>query len=186
MNNYIDGELIPVKVNVIGPEKEHCKPHPTKDKILLKSDISKVDCYHDLSISVDDDYELHHIRSPNSCFVNNYFDTGLRAWQANMDIQTVFDEYNAVAYMCSYFLKSEDNCSFSMKQVALEAFVAKLDQVNNMKNILKAYISNKKCSIQDSIYHILPEPHLRRVFPGLQFVKPNLSEESSKVLLTEE
>ena len=86
-----------------------------------------MDCYHALSISVDDDYELHHIRSPNSCFVNNYFDTGLRAWQANMDIQTVFDEYNAVAYMCSYFLKSEDNCSFSMKQVALETFVAKLD-----------------------------------------------------------
>ena len=73
-----------------------------------------------------------------------------------------------------------------MKQVALEAFDADLHQVNIMKNILKAYINNKECSIQDAIYHILPEPHLRRVFAGVQFVKPNLSEESSKVLLTEE
>ena len=35
-------------------------------------------------------------------------------------------------------------------------------------------------------YHILPELHLRRVFPGVQFVNTNLPEERSKVLLTEE
>ena len=44
----------------------------------------------------------------NSCFVNNYFDVGLKPWQTNMDIQPVFNEYKTVAYMCQYFSKTED------------------------------------------------------------------------------
>ena len=153
-------------------------------EILLKLDISKEDYYHALSISVDHDYELHLIRPPNSCFVNNYFDAGLRAWQANMDIQPVFNEYKAVAYMCSFFSKSEDKCSFAMKQAAREA--RKLDQFNTMKNILKAYTSNRECSVQEAVYNILPELHLRRVFPGVQFVNTNLPEEHSKILQTQD
>ena len=26
----------------------------------------------------------------NPCFVNNYFDVGLKSWQANMDMEPVF------------------------------------------------------------------------------------------------
>ena len=103
-----------------------------------------------------------------------------------MDIQPVFNEYKAVAYMCSYFSKSEDKCSFALKQAAHKAFDTKLDQFNTMKNILKAYISNRKGSAQEPVYHILPELRLRRVFPGVQFVKTNLPEERSKILQTEE
>ena len=110
---------------------------------------------------MDDGYELHLIRQPNSCFVNNYFDAGLRAWQANMDIQTVFIEFT---YMCSYFSKPEDKCSLAMKQAAREAFDTKPDQFNTMKNILKAYTSNGECSVQEAVYHISPELHLSRVF----------------------
>ena len=96
----------------------------------------------------------------NSCFANNHFDTGLRVWQANVDIQPVFNEYKAVAYMCPYFSKSEDKCPFAIKQAAREAFDNKLDQFNTMKNILKA------CRMFRSggCYHILPELHVRRVF----------------------
>ena len=112
--------------------------------------------------------------------------TGLRAWQANMDIQLVFDEYKAAAYMGSYFSKSEDKCSFAMKQAAQETFDNKLDRFNTMKTILKTYASNRKCSVQEAVYHILPELHLRRVFPGVQFVNTNLPEERSKILQTEE
>ena len=35
-----------------------------------------------------------------------------------------------------------------MKQAAREAFDTKLDQSNTMKNILKAYTSNRECSVQ--------------------------------------
>ena len=42
-----------------------------------------------------------------SCFVNNYFDEGLLAWEANIDLQPVFNYYKAIHYMCVYFSKTE-------------------------------------------------------------------------------
>ena len=185
MKKYIDEELNPSQINVVDPEKANYKPPSTIDEKLLKLDISKEDYNHALSISVDGNYELHLIRPPNSYFVNTCFETGLRAWQANMDIQPVFNECKAVAYMCSYFSKSEDKCSFAMKQAVREAFDIKLDQFNTIKIILKAYTSNRECFVQEAVYHILPELHLRRVFPGVQFVNTNLPEKRSKILQTE-
>ena len=127
-----------------------------------------------LSISEDNDYELHLIRPPNSCFVNNYFSDGLKVWQANMDIQPVFNEYTAVTYMCSYFSKSEDRCSAAMKQAAKEALDNKLAHFDIMKNIVQAYTSKRECSVQEAVYHILPELHLHRVFPSVYFVNTDL------------
>ena len=34
-----------------------------------------------------------------------YFDAGYEEWQANMEIQSVFNEYKGVAYMLQFFSK---------------------------------------------------------------------------------
>ena len=47
----------------------------------------------------------------NSCFVNSYFDVELKAWQANMHMQPIFNEHKAVRYMYHYFCETEDQCS---------------------------------------------------------------------------
>ena len=78
--------------------------------------------YKALSMSKDEDLELHLKIQPNSCFVNNYFDVGLKALQANIDIQPIFYEYKAVTYMWQYFSKTEDQRSEATKQAAKEAF----------------------------------------------------------------
>ena len=57
-------------------------------------------------------------RQPNSCFFNNYFDVGLKALEANMDMQPVFNEYKTVTYMCQYLSKIEDQCSQAIKNAA--------------------------------------------------------------------
>ena len=67
-------------------------------------DINVDACYRSLEISDDNDLR----QTPTSCFINNYFKVGLEAWEANMDIQPVFNEKKAVAYMCAYLSKSED------------------------------------------------------------------------------
>ena len=79
-------------------------------EILDELEISKDDYYRAFSMSKDKDLELNLKREPNSCFVNNYFDAGLKAWQANMNIKPVFYDYKAVTYMCQYFSKTEDRC----------------------------------------------------------------------------
>ena len=78
--SYINTNLDPKKRNILNP--------PIKD-ILQELEISEHDYYKALSTSSDNDFQIHLKRPPNSCFVNNYFDEGLSAWKANIDIQPV-------------------------------------------------------------------------------------------------
>ena len=67
----------------------------------------ELDYYEALSISGDDDFQIHLKREPNACFINNYFVEGWQSWKANSDIQPVFNDYKAVTYMCGYFPKQK-------------------------------------------------------------------------------
>ena len=80
-------------------------------EILSSLDISEEEYYSALSISGNSDNEIHLKRSPNSCFINNYSPIVLLAWQANMDIQPVFNHHRCVTYLCSYVSKRETHCS---------------------------------------------------------------------------
>ena len=184
MTSYIDDNLNPAKVNVIDPTKDNYTQPLSITEILNELEISKDDYNRTLSISKDEDLELHVKRPPDSCFVNNYFDVGSKAWQANMDIQPVFNEYKAVTYMCQYFSKTEDQCSQAMKQAAKEAFENNMYHPDTIKTIVKAYLRNRECSVQEAVYHILPELKLRTIFPAVYFVNTNLPEERVQVLLS--
>ena len=72
-----------------------------------------------------------------------------------------------------------------MKQAAKEAFENKLHHHDTMKTIAKAYLSNRECSIQEAVYHILPELKLRRIFLAVYCIKANPPEERVQVLLSE-
>ena len=56
---------------------------------------------------------------------------------------------------------------------------------DTMKTVPKAYLSNCECSVQEAVYHILPELKLRRIISAVYFVNNNLSEKRGKVLLPE-
>ena len=113
--NYIDNELNPSKKNFVDSTKEVYEELKSIDEILASLEISKHDYEEALSISDDNDFQIHYKRPPNSCFVNNYFCYGLMVLEANMDIQPVFNHYEAVAYICAYLSKSENECSAAMK-----------------------------------------------------------------------
>ena len=68
------------------------------------------------SLSKDYYFDLNLKRNSKSCFVNNYFNDRLKTWNANVDIQRVFDEYKRVTYMCSYFSQIKDQCSQSKRK----------------------------------------------------------------------
>ena len=152
VKRYIDDNLYPAKVNVIDPTKGNFTQPPSVKEILDELEISKDDYYRDLSISKDEDLELNLKREPNSCFADNYFDVGLKAWQANMDIQPAFNEYKAVTYVCQYFSKTEDRCSQAMKHVGKEALrTTCINHHDTIKTIAKAYLSNRECSVQEAV-----------------------------------
>ena len=71
-----------------------------------------------------------------------------------------------------------------MKQAAKEA-LNNMHHHDTMKTIAKAYLSNQECSVQEAVYHILPELKLRRIFPAVYYVNTNPPEERVQVLLSE-
>ena len=151
------------------------------DEILGLLEISKVEYEAALSISEDKDFQLHLKRPPNSCFVNNHFSDGLLSWEANLDIQPVFNHYKAVAYMCSYPSKSEDECSQAMSQAVKEAFEHNLDNYQQMKSEAHSYVIKRECSIQECVYQILPGQWLRKTFPSVIFANSNVPKKRYRI-----
>ena len=138
----------PKKRNIFYPNWENFEIISEIPEILNKLNIKENECYEALSISSDTDFQIHLRRMPNSCFINNYFAGGLRAWRANTDIQPVFNHHKAVTNMCAYFSKAEDETSEAMKQAAREAFISGKSDFAKTKAIAKAYSSKRECPVQ--------------------------------------
>ena len=76
VKSYIKNHLNPVKKKIIDPKKMYSLSIP---EIFADNDYYRI-----LSISKDDDFELHLKTKPNSCFINSYFNDGLKAWRSNL------------------------------------------------------------------------------------------------------
>ena len=148
-------------------------------------EISSKDYEEALSVSDDSHFQIHYKRVPNSCFANNYFCDELMAWEANMNIQPVFNHYKAVAYMCAFLSKLESECSVAMKQAVQDAFKKELHNYEQMESVANAYTNKRECSIQECVYHILPGQWLRKTFPGVIFSNSNVPEKYCRVCLNE-
>ena len=159
---------------------------PSIPLILQNLGLTEKEYYDALSISSDDDFYLHLKRDPNSCFINNYFNEGLTAWKANLDIQPVFNHCKAVAYMCAYFSKSEDKTSEAMQIASREAVTANKERYEQMQSIARAYLSKRECSVQEAVYHIMPELWLRKNCPGVVFGNSNLPENRYRMFRSQE
>ena len=55
---------------------------------------------------------------------------------------------------------------------------------DTMKTIAKSYISNRECSVKETVLHILPKVELRRIFPAVYFVNTNRPEKRVQELLS--
>ena len=187
VKKYIDEFLNPQKRNFLYPEKPNYEQIPNIDEVLESLDISLADYEDALSISTDEnDFQVHLKRDTNSCFVNNYFEEGLLAWQANIDLQPVFNHYKAVQYMCSYFSKTETSSSNAMKEALAQCKELDKDKFETMRKIAQAYSDNRECSVQEAVYQLMPELWLRKGYPQVMFVNTNLPDNRFHMFKPEE
>ena len=70
----------------LDPNKPTFVPDETITDILRRLDISEDHYDNALSFSQDNDFKLLLKRPPDSCFINNYFSIGLKAFNANIDL----------------------------------------------------------------------------------------------------
>ena len=186
VKKYIEENLFPAKNNFLDPSKENYAPIKDIAGVLYELNITEQEYYQVLAISIDDDFQIHFKRPTNSCSVNNYFSEGLMAWRANLDIQPVINQYKAVSYMCAYFSKSEDETSQAMKQATSEAVANSSSKYDTMKAIARAYATKRECSVQEAVYHIMPELWMRKCFPAVNFANSNLPEQRYRMWKSQE
>ena len=71
---------------MLNPTKDNFTQPLSIQEILDEFEIPKDDSSKTLSVSKGYHLELYLKGQRNSCFANDYFDVGLKAWQANMNI----------------------------------------------------------------------------------------------------
>lgn len=106
---------------VLNPSNSGYNETFTETDILDLVNISEDEYYWALSISPDSDFDLHLRRPVDSSFINNYFVAGIKGFEANVDLQPVFNNYKCTTYACSYFTKDETECSRAIFNAAKEA-----------------------------------------------------------------
>ena len=146
---YIDTNL--------DPSSRSYETPGTIDDILNSRSVTVTDYYEALSVSEDSAVQIHLKRPPDLYFVNNYIVIGLTAWEADIDIQPVFNQYKPVSYICVYFSKAEDATSEAMKQAAELAMSVAHTKREHMTKVARAYLTKCECSVQEAVYHAMPQ-----------------------------
>ena len=141
----------------LDPSKPAYDPNHSILEILAMINVTERDYYNALSISPDSDFRLYLKRSPDSCFINNYFIPGILVFNANIDVQPVFNYVRCIAYMCSYFSKDETECSQALQSAALEARNTNSPVRETLKKVGAAFLTKREISAQECVYRCLPE-----------------------------
>ncbi len=153
----------------------------TEADILNSIGVTEDQYYSALSISPDSDFDLHLKRPVDSCFINNYFVAGIKRFGANVDLQPVFNHYQCITYVCSYFTKDETEWSQAIVNAAKEARSSDMNIRDGLKKIGAAFLSTREVSSQECVYRCMPELWLRKIFPKTVFVSTDLPEKRVRV-----
>ena len=93
-------------------------------------------------------------RNPQHAWVNQYNPSLLRAWNANMDIQYVSNEYACVVYVVSYLSKSEKEMGLLLAQTQAEMKDGNKDAKECLKKLGHVYMQNREVCAQESVYRV--------------------------------
>ena len=184
VKDYINNFLNPSKVNFFDPSRGVFIEVKSISEVLKELDISVEKYENALKISDDNSAQLHLRWPTDSCFLNNYFDIGLLAREADIEIQPVFNYHKAVTYICSYLSNQEDQCSEAMKQSFKESLEKGAGSYEQTKSVIHAYASKRECSLQEAVYQIIPELWLRKFFQGVLYVNSNIPEKRVRMMLS--
>ena len=170
----------------LDPSKPDYVSSTSAEDVLAMCKVSKDEYNWALSISADSDFELHLKREVDSCFINNYFEAGIKGFRANVDLQPVFNHYKCIMYVCSYFSKDETECSQAIMNAAREAKDNNLNIRESLRRVGTAFLSCREVSAQECVYRCMPEFWLRKTFPCTVFVNTGLPEERCRVAKSKE
>ena len=95
-------------------------------------------------------------RSPAEIYINNYSETMMRAWEANLDVQYVTSVYACVMYVASYVSKPEKTLGDVLKSVSSSS--QHLGAKASMKRTAKKFLTHREVSAQEAVYRLMSLP----------------------------
>ncbi|XP_071948934.1 uncharacterized protein [Antedon mediterranea] len=93
-------------------------------------------------------------RNPKDAWVNQYNPELLRAWNANMDLQYVSNEYACVAYVVSYMSKAEREMGLLLSSAESEMKDGNEDARQSLRKLGNVYMQNREVSAQESVFRV--------------------------------
>lgn len=112
--------------------------------------------------------------------VNNYNETLLKCWEANMDIQYILDPYACAAYIVSYISKGQRGMSNLLSTACRESKNASSNIRDQVRKVGNTFLNHVDVGAQAACYLVLQMP-LRRSSRDVVFVDTN--PESERVTL---
>ena len=161
----------------LDPSKPDYVSSTSAEDVLAMCKVSKDKYNWALSISADSDFERHLKREVDSCFINNYFEAGIKGFRTDVDLQPVFNHYKCIMYVCSYFSKDVTECSQAIMNAVREGKDNNLNIGESLRKVGTAFLSCREVSAQECVYRCMPELWLRKTFPCTVFVNTGLLEE---------
>lgn len=119
-------------------------------------------------------------RNTSEIRINNYNDTLLKCWEANMDIQYILDPYACAAYIVSYMSKGQRGMSNLLRQACEEASEGENDIRHQVRRVGNAFLTHVEVGAQEASYILLQMP-LRRATREFTFINTNI--ETERVVL---
>ena len=108
-------------------------------------------------------------RSVAESRINNYNETLIKSWMANMDLQFVLDPFSCVSYIVSYISKGQRGLSNLLKDACADAQQADSDVRQQVRRIGNQFLSSVEIGAQEAVYLVLQIP-LRRCSREVIFV----------------
>lgn len=103
--------------------------------------------------------KVMHKREPGEIWINQYNTPLLKAWNANIDVQFVFNAYACIKYIASYISKSERTLSTLLEKarnVILRENNPTAQEI--MKQLRSIYFHLRELSSQESAYRVCTLP----------------------------
>ena len=108
-------------------------------------------------------------RDIDEIFMNNYNPEWLEAWDANMDLQPVFDHYAVLTYVTDYFTKDSTGLTDVLKAAAKE-LPKDGDAVKKCHDLATVFMSHRQVGEAEVYYKLFPSMRLNDSSVTTQFI----------------
>jgi hypothetical protein len=100
-----------------------------------------------------------HKRGLDDIYTNNYNDTFLEAWQANMDLQFCLDQYSVVSYICDYMTKDDSGLTEVLQKALKDCDgCSDFEKLNYLK---QQYFKSRQIGVCEAAYRLVPGLNLK-------------------------